>query len=106
MRPPLTLSRVLATAGALLAGAITLGMATPASATCNVSVPMLQSINCAAYPPSLQGFCSKYKPFLMHSGECKDAESDAQSREFGPRRDQCERPSRSEESRGGKECVI
>src|SRR3546814_7457089 len=29
----------------------------------------------------------------MHSGECKDAESDAQSREFGPRREQCERQS-------------
>lgn len=61
--------------------------------TCEVTMPMIEAIDCSNYSGSIVGFCNKYKPFLMTRAECEDAESMAEEAEKGPQEEQCENQS-------------
>lgn len=61
--------------------------------TCEVTMPMIEAIDCSNYSGSIVGFCNKYKPFLMTRAECDDAESMAEAAEKGPQEEQCENQS-------------
>lgn len=58
--------------------------------TCNSVMPMIEAINCASYPPVLQGFCQANRPYLMTRAECDSAEAMAQAAQKGPNKEQCE----------------
>lgn len=59
-------------------------------ATCDSVMPMLEAIDCATYPPVLQGFCRANKPYLMTRADCAAAEAMTQAAPKGPNKEQCE----------------
>lgn len=58
--------------------------------TCDVTMPMIEGVNCSNYSASLQGFCSTYRPYLMTRSECQSAEEMSKNAQFGPNKEQCE----------------
>jgi hypothetical protein len=61
--------------------------------TCEVTMPMIEAIDCSNFSGSVAGFCRQYKPFLMTREECEDAEEMAEAAEKGPQKEQCENQS-------------
>lgn len=58
--------------------------------TCDVTMPMIEGIDCSNFSGELQSFCQKTKPHLMTRGECNSAESWAERAPKGPQKESCE----------------
>lgn len=44
------------------------------SQTCNVTMPIIEGIDCGRFPGEIQSFCNQYKPYLMNRQQCQEAE--------------------------------
>lgn len=58
--------------------------------TCDVTMPIIEGIDCSKMPSNIRSWCEEAKPFAMTRSECNAAETASQSGPFGERKDQCE----------------
>ena len=69
------------------------GSTNAASRTCPPTMTIIQGIECGRFPAKIQAFCNTYKPYLMTSSKCNEAEKWARGQGMGQHRDKCAKQS-------------